>query len=92
MSYQYYGRSESRASDTRGLGDVALIPRGRPSLLHPWEETGLGTIPIWDGLSKNEKTLLVLGAVGAFLWWTLGKKMPGRKNPSRRRRRLRRRR
>jgi len=109
MSYYGYSRiNQTRAAETKSLGDVVMNV-STPSLLHPWQESGLGDfsvvgrgrpigpprwgvggwlygdssavaqggVPIWGGLSDKEKTAIGLAVVGAFLWWTLGKKMPG---------------
>lgn len=41
----------------------------------------LGAIPIWSGLSTNEKTLAVIGA-GALAWWWMNRRgRRGRRNP-----------
>ena len=51
---------------------------------------GLSGVPIWDGMSDNEKKVVMLGGAavaGWVLWKKMGKK--ARRNPSRRRRRRR---
>lgn len=74
--------TQTRAAETQelsGLGASYLYEKGE-SLLHPYEETGLGfyqyrsDMGFFGSLSNNEKTMAVIAAVAAVGWWFTRKK------------------
>lgn len=64
-----------RGRHYNGVGDW---PLARPQGFEPgWAATG--AIPIWDGLSQNEKTIALVALGAGALWWLTRKKK--RRNP-----------
>lgn len=71
------------AAETRDLsGDpvVEYLPY-RPSGPEPLDPGELAGIPIWDGLSDNEKKLAAVVIAAGAAWWFFGRKKM-KKNPS----------
>lgn len=69
------GLRAAASADLAGLGDWPLVRPAGP------EPEAMGAIPVWSGLSNNEKALVV-GAAGvlAFFWWKRSKR-GRRRNP-----------
>lgn len=81
MSYEYH---QAHAAGLKGGLGAYYTANGPGSLIGPGQETGLSGF--WEGLTKNQKLFLGLIAAGLGLWLLSGgsKKLFGRKNPSRR--------
>jgi hypothetical protein len=74
-----------------GLGDFPLVRPAGPEPIDP-HQGSLSGVPIWDGLSNNEKKLVglaVAGGLGYLLWsrYRLASSWPRRRTPRARRRR-----
>jgi hypothetical protein len=74
-------------SDGLGLGDFPLVRPAGPEPLDP-HQGSLSGIPIWDGLSDNEKKLVGLAVAGGLAYWLWrqqrggARRRRGRHNPS----------
>jgi hypothetical protein len=62
----------------RDMGDWPLLRPAGPEPLDP-NESALGAIPIWDGLSDNEKTLAMVAAAAGVGWFLFIRKKRGRR-------------